>query len=139
LQAAVLRVKLKKLNLWNEKRRKNGDLYDRLLNKIGVRTFQTRSFAVPVRHVYAVRVPRRDDLAAFLKEKGVATGVHYPIPLHLQKAFEYLGYKKGDFPVAEKISEEILSLPIFPELKDTEIKKIAGLIGQFYKNNDPRI
>ncbi|MBI2915475.1 MAG: DegT/DnrJ/EryC1/StrS family aminotransferase, partial [Elusimicrobia bacterium] len=88
LQAAVLRVKLKKLNLWNEKRRKNGDLYDRLLNKIGVRTFQTRSFAVPVRHVYAVRVPRRDDLAAFLKEKGVATGVHYPIPLHLQKAFE---------------------------------------------------
>ncbi|MBI3012391.1 MAG: DegT/DnrJ/EryC1/StrS family aminotransferase, partial [Elusimicrobia bacterium] len=139
LQAAVLRVKLKKLNLWNEKRRKNGDLYDRLLNKIGVRTFQTRSFAVPVRHVYAVRVPRRDDLAAFLKEKGVATGVHYPIPLHLQKAFEYLGYKKGDFPVAEKISEEILSLPIFPELKDTEIKKIVGLIGQFYKNRDPRI
>src|SRR5205823_6484106 len=105
----------------------------KLFKQIGVRTFNVRSFAEPVRHVYAIRVQNRDALATFLKENGVATGVHYPIPLHLQKAFDYLGYKRGDFPIAEKISEEILSLPMFPELTSAEIKKIAGLIQKFYK------
>lgn len=135
LQAAILRAKLKKLDGWNKLRRKNSDLYDKLLNEIGVRSFKIRSFAEPVRHVYAIRVPDRDALAAFLKEKGVATGVHYPIPLHLQKAFDFLGYKQGDFPVAEKIAEEILSLPIFPELQFSEIRKIVGWIQRFYKKS----
>ena len=133
LQAAILRVKLKKLNAWNKTRRKNADLYDKLLGKIGVKTFKIKSFAEPVRHVYAIRVPRRDELASFLKENSVASGVHYPVPLHLQKAFAYLGHKRGDFPVAEKISEEILSLPMFPELKVSEIKMIADLVARFLK------
>lgn len=133
LQAAILRVKLKKLNLWNKLRRKNADLYDKLLGEIGIKVFKIRPYAEPVRHVYAIRVERRGELAAFLKENEVATGVHYPIPLHLQKAFGYLGYKKGDFPVAEKISGEILSLPIFPELTAAEIRKIAGLVKKFYQ------
>ncbi len=131
LQAAVLRVKLKKLAQWNKARRKNADLYDKLLNQIGVRTFKIKSFAEPVRHVYAIRVPNRDALSAYLKEKGVATGVHYPIPLHMQQAFQYLGYKKGDFPVAEKMAQEILSLPLYPELTAAEIKKVAGHIKAF--------
>ncbi len=133
IQAAILRVKLKKLAKWNAARRKNADLYDKLLSQIGVRTIKISPFTEPVRHVYAIRVPNRDALAEHLKKNGVATGVHYPIPLHLQKSFADLGYKKGDFPVAEKMAEEILSLPMYPELKESEIKKIAGHIKQFYK------
>lgn len=133
LQAAILRVKLKKLNEWNEKRKKNGELYDALLQKAGIRIFKIRPFVQTVRHVYAIRVDRRDELAVYLKENGVATGVHYPIPLHLQKAFEYLGYQKGSLPASEKMAEEIISLPIFPELKNSEIKKIVKLIKKFYK------
>ncbi len=132
LQAAVLRVKLKKLESWNELRRSNSNLYDKLFNAIGIKTIKIKDFALPVRHVYAIRVKKRDELAQYLKENGVASGVHYPIPLHLQKAFSPLGYKKGDFPVAEKISEEILSLPIFPELQSAEIERIADLIKKFY-------
>lgn len=133
LQAAILRVKLKHLNRWNERRRNHAALYDKLLKKIGVQTFTIRSFAVPVRHVYAIQVPKRDALANYLKEKGIATGIHYPLPLHLQKAFRYLGYKRGDFPVAEEISKKILSLPIFPELKKAEIEKIVRSIQEFYQ------
>jgi len=132
VQAAILRVKLKKLESWNKLRRKNSDLYDKLFGEIGIRTIQVQDFVLPVRHVYAIRVEKRDELVQFLKEKGVATGVHYPIPLHLQKTFSYLGYKKGDFPVAEKISQEILSLPIFPELLPSEIERIVSLVKKFY-------
>ncbi|MBI2119329.1 MAG: DegT/DnrJ/EryC1/StrS family aminotransferase [Elusimicrobia bacterium] len=131
IQAAILRVKLKKLGHWNECRRKNGNFYNKLLSQIGVQTFKTSPFVKEVRHVYAIRAKKRDELAQFLKENGIATGVHYPIPLHLQKAFEYLNYKEGDFPVAEKIAKEILSLPIFPELKNSEIKKIVECIAKF--------
>jgi len=131
IQAAVLRVKLKKLAQWNKKRRQNGELFDSLLTEIGVRVFKISSFAEAVRHVYAIRVQNRDQLAEYLKEKGVATGVHYPVPLHLQKAFAYLGYKRGDFPTAEKMADEILSLPIFPELTKADIKKIVGHVREF--------
>ncbi len=133
IQAAILRVKLRKLPEWNAARRKNADLYDQLLGQAGIKVIQIRAFLEPVRHCYAIRVPNRDDLAEYLKKKGVATGVHYPIPLHLQKAFSHLGYKKGDFPVGEKIAEEILSLPIYPELKESEVKMIAGHIKKFFK------
>lgn len=131
LQAAILRAKLKKLDLWNAKRQKNGELYDQLLGKIGVRTFKIRPYAQTVRHVYAIRVKQRDDLHEYLKQNGIGTGVHYPIPLHLQKAFAFLGYKKGDLPIAENMAEEILSLPIFPELTPADIKKIVSFIKKF--------
>ena len=133
IQAAILRVKLRKLAQWNAARRKNADLYDKLLGEIGVKTIKILPFTEPVRHVYAVRLPNRDELAEYLKSKGVATGVHYPVPLHLQKAFAHLGGKKGDFPAAEKIASEILSLPIYPELKESEIRKIVGYIRKFLK------
>lgn len=131
IQAAILRVKLKKLASWNESRKKHANLYNKLLSQIGIQTFKTRTFVKEVRHVYAIRAKNRDELSQFLKENGIATGVHYPIPLHMQKAFEYLNYKEGDFPIAENIAKEILSLPIFPELKDSEIKKIVDCIAKF--------
>ena len=132
LQAAILRVKLKNLDLWNQKRRKIADLYDKLFKRSAILPFKIMPFAQPVRHVYAVRLDRRDAFAEYMKQKGVATGVHYPIPLHLQKAFGYLGYKKGDLPVSEKIADSIVSLPIFAELKSAEIRQIAQTAKDFY-------
>ncbi len=133
IQAAVLRVKLPKLDSWNEARRQKANLYDELFAKLGIRTLKVRPFVQSVRHVYAVRAPRRDELFEFLKDNGVSTGVHYPLPLHLQKAFEPFGYKKGDLPVSEKLAEEIISLPMFAELKDLEVRQVAAQIKRFYQ------
>jgi dTDP-4-amino-4,6-dideoxygalactose transaminase len=132
LQAAVLRVKLKKLDSWNKARRKWADLYDNLLGGIGVRTVKIRDFGEPARHIYAIRVERRDELLNFLRQNGVGAGIHYPIPLHIQKAFDWLGYKQGDFPISEKIAMEELSLPLFPELTEEEVKQVVSLIKDFY-------
>jgi dTDP-4-amino-4,6-dideoxygalactose transaminase len=79
-----------------------------------------------VYHLYVIRTQRRDELQEWLKSKGIGTGLHYAIPLHLQKAYEYLGYKEGDFPVAEKCAKQILSLPMFPELTQEEIEKVVS-------------
>jgi len=132
IQAAVLRVKLKKLDSWNVARRKWAGLYDQLLNRIGVRTIKISDSGEPARHIYAIRVERRDDLLNFLRQNGVGAGIHYPIPLHMLKAFGWLGYKQGDFPISEKIAREELSLPLFPELTEAEVKQIVGLIERFY-------
>lgn len=134
LQAAVLRVKLKKLNSWNAKRAKLGEKYDQAFAKMGIQTFSIRPFATTVRHVYSIRAPRRDDLAKYLNDNGVATGVHYPIPLHLQKAFAGYGYAKGSFPNAEKLSTEVLALPVFPELTAKEQNRVIQLIKSFYEH-----
>lgn len=133
IQAAILRVKLKKLEQWNELRRKHAALYDRYFAESGIKSFKIRAFTVSVRHVYAILVPNRNELAAHLQSHGIATGIHYPVPLHLQKAFRYLGYKRSDFPVAEELSQKILSLPMFPELKKTEIEKIVHCVKEFYQ------
>ncbi len=131
IQAAVLRVKLKKLDSWNIARRKWADLFDRLLGQIGVRTIKISNTGEPARHIYAIRVERRDELLNFLRQNGVGAGIHYPIPLHLLKAFNWLGHKKGDFPISERIAAEELSLPLFPELTETEVRQIVGLIEGF--------
>jgi dTDP-4-amino-4,6-dideoxygalactose transaminase len=136
LQAAVLRVKLKKLDSWNIARRKWADLYDKLLGGIGVRTIKIRDFAEPARHIYAIRVERRDELLNFLQQNGVGAGIHYPIPLHIQKAFDWLGYKQGDFPICEKIAKEELSLPLFPELTEKEVKQVVSLIQGFFSGRE---
>jgi len=131
LQAAILRVKLSHLNKWNDMRRRNAKKYNELLNNIGgITTPYEADYAKHVYHLYVIRVEkeRRDKLREELKSKGVATGIHYPIPLHLQPAYRYLGYKRGDFPVTEKASQEILSLPMFAELKDKQIEKIVKMI-----------
>jgi len=128
LQAAILSVKLRKLEGWNQKRREAAKLYDELLGSDGIVTPAEADGVRPVYHLYVVRVKDRDGLQKDLKEKGIATGVHYPVPLHLQPAYRHLGYVQGDFPVAEGAAQEILSLPIFPEINNAQITYIANEI-----------
>jgi dTDP-4-amino-4,6-dideoxygalactose transaminase len=129
LQAGILRVKLPHLRVWNEQRQACASLYARELGKIkGIILPYEAPFARHVYHAYAVRIKGRDKVLKELNIKGVSALIHYPIPLHLQKAYKDLGYKKGDFPVAERVSQEIISLPMHPYLKETEIKYIASVL-----------
>lgn len=132
IQAVILRVKLKHLDRWNEKRLEHAKLYNSLLETLPIIPPRISPEYVHVFHLYVIRVKNRDGLSKYLKEKGIATGIHYPIPIHLQKAYKYLGHKKGDFPVTEKLADEILSLPMFPELRKEEIKYISKQIAFFY-------
>ena len=132
IQGAVLSVKLKHLDKWNDGRRKNADLYRKYLEGTGVGLPEEMPYARHVYHVFCVRVKDREKLINFLKEKGIFTNIHYPIPIHLQKAYAFLGYKKGDFPVTEGSMDQILSLPMFAELTEEEIKYTADCIKEFY-------
>ncbi|MCD4752941.1 MAG: DegT/DnrJ/EryC1/StrS family aminotransferase [Anaerolineaceae bacterium] len=132
VQAVVLRAKLPHLEKWNENRRQHAAFYTRLLADSPVKTPTSEPKRESVYHLYVIQAPQRDELQAFLKENGVYTGVHYPIPIHLQKAVAYLGYQRGDFPVTEEIAPKILSLPMFAELEDHEIEYVVDLINQFY-------
>lgn len=143
LQAAILRVKLKHLNAWQEKRRKRATAYDRKFAESGLVTAGLVKLPVAVYkdsgitnyhtfHQYVVRAKKRDALQAFLKERGVGTSVFYPLPLHLQKCFGYLGHRRGDFPVSEKAAKEVLALPIYPELTPDQQDYIISCFRQFY-------
>jgi dTDP-4-amino-4,6-dideoxygalactose transaminase len=117
IQAGFLQVKLKRLPAWNEQRRKHADRYTSELQKIqGLTTPFEPEWSRGVYHLYVIRTKQRDALQKFLLEQNIATGLHYPIPLHLQKAYDGSGFSAGDFPVAEAASREILSLPMFPGL-----------------------
>ncbi|MDM7925132.1 MAG: DegT/DnrJ/EryC1/StrS family aminotransferase [bacterium] len=129
IQAAILRIKLKHLGEWNAARRKNAKLYDSLFEGVrGVTVVNEPSWSTSVYHLYVIKVADRDTVQKKLGDKGVATALHYPIPLHLQEAYKGLGYKKGDFPVSEKQAEEILSLPMFPELTEEQIRYVADSV-----------
>jgi len=129
LQAAILNVKLKYLDAWNKKRREHAKLYDELLQDIPkIITPRVLPWVVPVYHLYVIRVKQRDKLYQKLNEEGIGAGMHYPIPLHLQKAYSYLSYKLGSFPVTEEVTQEILSLPMYPELKKNDIAIIVEKI-----------
>lgn len=131
IQAAILRVKLRYLDEWNNKRIQNSIQYSNLLASNS--RIVTPIVAKDVKHVfhqYVIRVEQRDQLASYLNASGISTGVHYPIPLHLQPAYNYLGYQKGDFPVSERCAECILSLPMDGELTNAEISKIADVINK---------
>ena len=132
LQGAVLGVKVNYLNEWTEKRRNVASKYKKLLKKNHfVKCPIEMPYSKHVYHLFEIRVPDREGLSNFLKENGIDTGLHYPMPLHLQQAYKYLGYKKGDFPVAEKCCEEILSLPIFPEMTNEQIEYVCSKINDF--------
>lgn len=134
MQAAILRVKLAKIDEAIAARARIAARYlERLSAVPGIRFQKVAEGNQPVWYVFNILVQKRDELAAFLKEKGVGTSIYYPIPLHLQKCFEYLGHRKGDFPVAEKTCDEILALPIFPELGDDEIDYVCDRVIEFYK------
>jgi dTDP-4-amino-4,6-dideoxygalactose transaminase len=131
-QGAVLSVKLKYLPQWNEARRKNAAIYNDLLAGFaGIITPVEMSYAKHVYHVYALRVKNRDALINALAEKGIGTNVHYPVPVHLQNAYEFLGLKQGSYPVAEKCASEFISLPMFAELSSEQISYTADAVKAF--------
>ncbi len=146
IQAAVLRVKLKRLPAWNQARRERAATYKGLFAASGLaaRTGTSTSPSAPlvlpqivaeashIFHQYVIRAERRDDLRAFLAERGVATEIYYPVPIHLQKCFAYLGHREGDFPEAERAAREVLALPIFPEITEDEQRYVVETVAAFY-------
>ncbi len=133
IQGAVLGVKLKYLDRWTEQRRHVAARYGSLLSGIGdIVTPKEMPFARHVYHLYVIQTKERDRLQKYLTDKGVSTGLHYPIPLHLQKCFANLGYKKGDFPVTEQLADRCLSLPMYPELSEEQIQFVVDSIGGFF-------
>jgi len=131
LQGAILRVKLRHLEEWTEARRAHAAYYNQLLKDTDVDTPTEMPYARHVYHLYVIRSRQRDALQAALGEQKIYTGIHYPIPVHMQKAHADLGYKQGDFPLTEKAADEILSLPMFAELLDTEIDQVCDAIKEF--------
>lgn len=125
LQAAVLRVKLRYLDSWNAARQRHAHLYNQLLSDCEVATPSEATDVESVWHLYVIRTQHRSELQSKLASQGIATGIHYPIPIHLQPAYSELGYKKGDFPVTEQYAEQILSLPMYAELAPSSIKAIS--------------
>jgi dTDP-4-amino-4,6-dideoxygalactose transaminase len=133
IQAAVLRAKLPYLESWNAQRRVNAAHYTVLLSDMAsIVVPKTAGYAEHVYYLYVVRVPHRDQLREYLHEQGVGTGIHFPVPCHLQPAFEYLGYKQGDLPITEQIVGEILSLPMYPELTAQQRSYVINKIREFY-------
>lgn len=141
IQAAVLRVKLPHLERWNRHRRERAATYDRLLTQAGltsstggapVRSLTVAPQAWHVYHQYVIRAERRDQLRQFLTERRIGSEVYYPIPLHLQPAFAYLGYREGDLPESERAAREVLALPMFPELTEHEQQWVVECIAEFY-------
>jgi dTDP-4-amino-4,6-dideoxygalactose transaminase len=166
IQAAILRVKLKYVEGWNEARRQHAATYDRLfisngMAKISADQAHARKTASPLHsilnhqrstvsedapislpytsvhahhvfHQYVIRAHRRDELRQFLTARKIGTEIYYPIPLHLQPCFAYLGYREGDLPEAERAAKEVLALPMFPELTDDEQRWVVGSIAEFY-------
>jgi len=139
LQAGLLHVKLNHLAKWNDQRRERAAEYKRLFEASG-NAFQAPfepSWSRAVYHLYVVRTDDRDGLMAHLKDKGIGTGIHYPIPLHLQKAYASLNYAPGDFPVTEQMAEEIISLPMFPQLTPEQQQKVVAEMIHFVgQSND---
>ena len=133
IQAGWLSVKLRHLATWNESRRKLAHRYHELLAeaKEAIVAPLEAPWTKGVYHLYVVRVHDREALQASLADAGIGTGIHYPIPLHLQKAYQHLPYKKGDFPVTERIAEEIVSLPMFPQLKTEQLDEVAKRVSEF--------
>ncbi len=131
IQGAVLGVKLRYLDAWNEKRRRNAALYDGLFSESPVETPRIDSTNVSIYHQYTVKVPERDKLKEFLADNEIGSAVFYPKPLHLQDCFKELGYKPGHLPVAERLCGEVLSLPVYPELTPEQIEHVAAIVLRF--------
>jgi dTDP-4-amino-4,6-dideoxygalactose transaminase len=138
LQAAVLRVKLKYLDQWNEERRKKASIYTKLLEGTEIVCPTEKEPVRHVYHLYVIRTKKRDSLQAFLREKGIGTLIHYPTPIHLQNAYKNLGYRRGDLPVTEKYAQEVLSLPFYPELTGEEMREVQEQVKMFLSEDQKR-
>ena len=143
IQAAVLRVKLAHLAEWNRKRQEHAALYDRLFAEAGLtgaagasdspmRLLARTAGATHIFHQYVIRTARRDELRRFLGERKIGSEIYYPLPLHLQPAFSYLGLREGDLPISEQAAREVVALPMFAELTEDEIRRVVEVIGEFY-------
>jgi dTDP-4-amino-4,6-dideoxygalactose transaminase len=133
LQAVVLSAKLRRLDAWNEARRRAAARYDELLGGLesaGLRVPRTLAGNEHVHHLYVVRVPHRDEVLERLQAEGIGAGIHYPTPLHLHGAMRHLGYREGDFPAAEAAAREILSLPLHPHLTAAQQQRVAAALGR---------
>ncbi|MEW6237091.1 MAG: DegT/DnrJ/EryC1/StrS family aminotransferase [Candidatus Omnitrophota bacterium] len=133
IQGAVLRVKLRHLESWTESRRLWAALYNQIMEPAGILTPQAMPDRRHVFHVYAIRTPNRSALQAHLHSRQIFTNIHYPIPVHLQEAYSDLGYKKGDFPHSEQAADEVLSLPMFPELTEAQVRETAEAVLAFHQ------
>lgn len=125
VQAAVLRVKLRHIDKWNESRRRLANWYAERLSDLGITAPYEAPYARHVYHLYVIRVMKRDRVRQYLKEAGIASGIYYPQPLHLTKPFRPLGYEVGDFPVAEQASQETLALPLYPEMAGGQLQEVV--------------
>ena len=133
IQAAMLLVKLEHLDEWTEKRRSNAHIYQTLLATIpSVKVLQDEEFTRSVYHTFVIQAQDRDNLKAYLTDQGVGTAIHYPVPIHLQEAAKNLGYGLGSFPVTEEQAQNILSLPVYPELTEAQLEYVAGCVRNFY-------
>ncbi|MEW6030751.1 MAG: DegT/DnrJ/EryC1/StrS family aminotransferase [Chloroflexota bacterium] len=137
MQAAILRVKLRHLDRWNARRRELARLYDELLADTGLTLPAQPKDAVHVYHQYVIRHPQRERLKAFLKENGVQTIVHYPVPVHLQPAYHDLGYSLGSLPSSELAAAQVLSLPVYPEMDEDAISQVSRLIHAHLADETP--
>ena len=137
IQAAVLRVKLKRLNAANSARRAHARRYSDLLAPVErvILPKEVRN-RLHVYHLYTLRLQERDRVLKLLSERGISCGIHYPIPIHLQQAYQSLGYKTGDFPVAEKCAREFLSLPMFPELTSVQIQTVVRELSAITRSSE---
>ena len=137
LQAAILSIKLRRLDQWNKLRRQRAANYNNLFEQAGLVPEQLRLpqelHGTHVYHQYVIRANRRDELVKHLQDRKIGVGVFYPVPLHLQECFEYLGHKPGQFPIAEQAASEVLALPIYPELTAMQQETVVNAIAEFYK------
>ena len=139
LQAAFLSVKLPHLPGWNEARLRHADTYTAQLDAVGDLAVQQRSIAsTHVYHLFIVETAERDALRDFLTERGIQTGIHYPIPIHLQEAYGDLGLGPGAFPHTERLAQESLSLPMYPELTEEQIRSVTDAIREFFASRRAR-
>jgi dTDP-4-amino-4,6-dideoxygalactose transaminase len=148
IQAAILRVKLKRVEVWNQQRRTVACRYHGMLANAGlvqtdaqtvnasspIALLTTSPDAYHIYHQYVVRAFRRDELRSFLTERAIGSEIYYPVPLHLQECFAYLGYRSGDLPESERAAQEVLALPIFPELGEDEQQRVVAAIAEFYNH-----
>lgn len=133
IQASILQTKLRHLKMWNIERQMKAKIYKKYLE--GLKTLKLpfiAPWARSVYHLFVIKAKRRNALRKYLKSKGIETGIHYPVPLHLQPAYRFLGYKKGELPVTEKVVDQILSLPLYPEMSEKHISYISQCIRDFY-------
>ena len=133
IQAGILRVKLQHLTHWNEQRSWSAKRYDELFAPMaGSVTIPYRpAWSKPVYHLYVIHTSNRDELQKYLTEAGIGTGIHYPIPVHLQAAYAELGWKRGDFPVSEDAADQLLSLPMFPGLRAEDQRRVVEAVAEF--------